>query len=117
MDGEETILFLSIQHDKARDMRNAVIHQRLETSLCNFHGLAAYREHIQQDPALKPFLEALLTRFKAVMRAWCPRVQDSLIMSYKLFISNIPPQTIPDGAKFKLFGQTVVLLPMERGYV
>ena len=91
-----------IQHDKARDMRNAVIHQRLETSLCNFHGLAAYREHIQQDPALKPFLEALLTGFKAVMRAWCPRVQDSLIMSYKLFISNIPPQTIPDGAKFKL---------------
>ena len=78
-------------------MRNAVIHQRLETSMCNFHGLAAYREHIQQDPALKPFLEALLTGFKAVMWAWCPRVQDSLIMSYKLFISIIPPQTIPDG--------------------
>ena len=35
-----------IQHDKARDMRNAVIHQNLESSLCNFYGLAAYREHI-----------------------------------------------------------------------
>ena len=43
-----------IQHDKARYMRSAVIHQRLETSLCNFHGLAAYREHIQH-PALKTF--------------------------------------------------------------
>ena len=72
----------TLLHDKARDMRNVVIHQQLETSPCNFHGLAAYSEHL---------LGPLLTRFKAVMRAWCPLVLDYLITGYLSFISAINP--------------------------
>ena len=81
-----------IQHDKARDMRYAVMHQKLEISLCNFHGLSAYREHLQQDPVLKSFLEPLLTGFKALMRSCCPLVLDSLTAGYLGFISTINPK-------------------------
>ena len=85
-----------IQHD------NAVIRQKLETSLCNFHGLAAYREHLQQDPVLKQILEPLLAGFKAVMRVWCPFVIDYLIAGYLSFISAINPKIVPEDIKCKL---------------
>ena len=83
-------------------MRNAVNNQNLETSLCNFHGLAAYREHIQQDPSLKNIMEPLLTGFKSVMRAWSSSVLDRLIIAYLKFISDLPTQIIPNECKEKL---------------
>ena len=91
-----------VQHDEARDIRNAVIDQNLETSLCHFHGLAAYREHIQQDPSLKNIMEPLLTGFKSVMRAWSSSVLDRLIIAYLNFISDLPTQIIPNECKEKL---------------
>ena len=91
-----------VQHDKARDMRNAVINQNLETSLCNFHGLASYRELIQQDRILKNIMEPLLTGFKSVMRAWSSSVLDRLIIAFLNFISDLPTQIIPNECKEKL---------------
>ena len=91
-------------------MRNVAIHQQLETSLCNFHGLAAYREHL---------LGPLLATFKAVMRAWCPLVLDYLITGYLSFISAINPTIVPEDTKCKLvcYSNSYVHGSVERDYV
>ena len=83
-----------LQHDKALDIRNAALYQLFHSSLCNYHGLNAFRVHVNEDPVLRMLLRPLEKGFKCIMRAWNEKMRNNLIAKYVNFILKSIPEDI-----------------------
>ena len=87
-------IFPIIQHDKALDIRNAVMHQNLKSTLCNFHALKAFRTFIKEHSELEMFIRPLETGFKCITRSWNKDMTRHLVDKFKHFILHIIPDNL-----------------------